>query len=1015
MNTQIFNLFSLSFSPNASNEEREYVTKMLIELYKNPENIINIIDIILNTADSKIRFAAAIGLKRCLNDCWKDVSETKLSSQVKTLFFELLRNESDLTIAYNIINAFEPVLETEAANWEQLFQFIQILPNMNNKLDSLQLTMYLIGSLPRYIPEQITSELFPLFFEFAKVAFQSQDQKRIGSACEMLGILIGFIPEKDIGITMEPLNIMLNVFKQCLFYDDINIICQIANSLNDAVSGNSLPMQPDELLQIFLDILNLDNLNQNKYVYIFNPIMALIRKFGNYLSNTTECLLQSIINAVASCSNGMFFENNDDASYIAKTADEAAEFLNDFEYYDKLKKCAVIAKDESLIYAYILVFYYSLENIEECIVENLTEVIQLIVQWLQIQVPCIQEVTLLCIKDIGEMLIYGEQMEVSTIIIQNILPFATSEYIELCKSSLFALSSCLYNTGISSNMIDIVIKTLFKILSNSEMTELQSSVLDCLEGVVLGAEEDIDIYAEQIFPILHQAASLPETSNTIIKSNAIEALGMLLRFAPMQLKNVFDSSIQLIISSGCTNDLSLRNSVMIAIGNIIFGRFDILKNYKENIIQLVDSFFEQNLFEENLDEKFDEEEDFISEPISWIGLTNVLRLMKYIFKSYPELAPDDISRWIEEITCLSEVQYSEIQITAISAGLYSVLYTKIPDKYLESLIPLFDEKDPDVVAKCFKCCEYLILKDIELPVKFIKFALRKGIMAIEKKLIFQKRKKNWNQKTSQKLYNFFIAILVKKPQIFPFQKFIEMGKFLIKQSQFFELAQYVEVLQVAYKDMHNKIQSLTKRVFIHIINESVSRLLKIYSCEPEEAKPFYVKASPILAIATIIEYDENSVSETVNHILQFVQNVLTSEYNGETYYYSTISYSITFLCSLIRKHPEQFNEYIPFILSKLPLKGEEKLAEFIYSTIIKFFDFENHVIQQNILEFLRVFAQTLGVKNYSFCLYEFSNETLISIVNLTQKMLNQIPNSNVIIQSYFTNQQSFQRFIEKIN
>ncbi|KAH0794540.1 hypothetical protein GPJ56_001565 [Histomonas meleagridis] len=1009
MTQELHELYTLTLSQNIPDEQRYAISQKLLQIYKEPNALFPLIEIITLSPNNTIRLSAVLGLKKCLNNTWKMVLETDAKEQIKAKFFDLLQRESDLNIGFNIINAYEIVLQTETKCWENLFNFIQQLPKLNQNLDALQLTMYLIGSLPRWMPEEITANFFPTYMTFANEAFQSNNQERIGCACEMTGILIGFIPANTISITLEPFKYMLEVFKNSLFTENYNLICQVANSLNDAVSGNSLPIVPEQVLEALLSILTTPGISVDKYIHIFNPIMALIHRFGEHLSMATATLIQTVITVVATVSNGLFYEYNSDASYIASTIEEAADNLKDPNFYEILKQCSQMATTEPLLLAYAIVFFFAIEKLSEDILANITEVLNIVFQWLGNPSLQLREVALLCINDIGGILT-EEQSDVSITLINNLLPFISCNVYELSKASLIALITILGETPISSDIIQPIITSLFAVIfnENPEIKQLHPLAIESLSDCVIDAEEDIIPFVQQIFPLLSQAAN---SNDPILKTQAIPAIGMLLRFAPNELDSVFEQTLQLILLSGRTDDLEMRNSVMFSVGNLIIGQFPILMKYKENIIELVDTFFTQDLFTETNDEPEDEEGYF---PASINGLTSILLLIKWIFKCYPTLAPEDPTKWLNvPIVCMS-FPYQELQLNAISAGMYGAVFANDFVPFLEGLVPLFDSDDAKVVAKCFKSIKFLIIRKMEIPEQFLNASLQKAFLSIEHKLKFQKNSE-WGAPESQKLFDFFMAVLTCLPNVFPFTKFIDKGKMLLtKNYKFFELAQYINVLTTAYKMFHSQMQPLSKKFFLNIIKSSVAKYLEIYTGENDDVKPFYANPSPIDAISTILEFDEESVLDQIQQLLQFTEKAFSSQYNGETYYHSTIAHSIVFLCAIIRKHNDQFNQYIAPILSKLPLKSEFQLAEFIYSTLIQNINVQNPVVQQMAPEILRVFAQTLGVKNREFGLFGFSQQTEQGIVNLTRQIVSAIPNANEVVTSLFTNQQSLNRFTQKI-
>ena len=162
---------------------------------------------------------------------------------------------------------------------------------------------------------------------------------------------------------------------------------------------------------------------------------------------------------------------------------------------------------------------------------------------------------------------------------------------------------------------------------------------------------------------------------------------------------------------------------------------------------------------------------------------------------------------------------------------------------------------------------------------------------------------------------------------------------------------------------------------------------------------FSVIPESILLIKLILERDPSSITKmnkrrkgnNLQNVLDWIQNLMETEFQGEMHFWTTIIDTISFICSTFKLNLGIFNlnDVLPWILKNLPVKGDDMEAENIYSTLILFVSNpqNNDLISEFGNEFLRVFVQTLGLKDETLRAFLLSEMTLVGMKNFIKSCL----------------------------
>jgi hypothetical protein len=345
-------------------------------------------------------------------------------------------------------------------------------------------------------------------------------------------------------------------------------------------------------------------------------------------------------------------------------------------------------------------------------------------------------------------------------------------------------------------------------------------------------------------------------------------------------------------------------------------------------------------------------QDFIAPQNQLNSLTNGILLIKNIFKRAPELLPIEINPWIEFCVMSMDGFSDDLCVAAILGAAYGVLRIGAYPPFFIALIKSFESESGTVIGAAFKVVSRFLEADLEMPKELLSKALEIGKSALKQRLDCQDR--DAEDETSSislqtNVYRFYAALASKSYADFPLDLFVDHGNSIIRP---FEKSQYIGVLRQFYTNHFVEIPSLTKKFVIKSFLGSLS--ICIGGVLPE----------PILAIRAVLEREAVVIENQLPEVLQFLQEILDRENEGEVHYWSTMTDGVSLLCTVMRVRPEGFDIgfWLPKMLAKLPVRGDEMEADHIYETIAGV----SEVIAEmegGVHELIRVYAQTLALKD----------------------------------------------------
>ena len=1029
MSEEIKKLYNLFFT--APNEEiRNAVTAKLLELFKEPSTIIILFQIINEPVDNTLRQLAALNLRNCISNCWKDELSHKDNGEiVKKTLLETLAKEQNLLIAKNIIESCEILFECEFENsqqnpWNDVFPFLQ---NCSQSFIGLSIAYYFITNAARFMGSTVIDQNYQVFMSLLSPGMNSDNIELVASAMEMLGVIISFVSPELINQCTPQLEYMLQTFHKFLQSNNSSLLRKVSYSIADSFQCDVLPISAIEILKVLLSFLSDQSIPSHNYIDIFLPIQHLIKFHALELSDMVNQIISATLAACTATFNDSFYVDNCDMTIIASVIGDLAGELQMPTFLQILRSFEEqsTANEVSLL-SYALVFYNAIDECNEEMHNNIQPIVHTTINLLNCPSLYIKEVGVLISAIIADNLELS-QINLATLLLKSLMPILElgNEYLVL---PTFDSIITLFNQSLlESDLIETVLNGMIAILQNPNANLYHHLAIEAISAITFAAEEDIAPYTSQIFQLVVQAATLSsnDPSILIIRQQGIIAIGMILRFGARLSEQDTIQALELIFSNANPDDFEMVHSILFALGNLVIAHFPILVNYRNQIIQLIDynlQYLVNHII--NYDDiNNDEEKEAMIFNSSIRGFTDTLYLIKWIFKEYNELAPESPTQWMATILTFMKAPLEELQSCSIVAGYYGtamIMKTHASDSklFLEPMMELFNSPFSKVVGKCFAAFNYFIKNHVPIDDRFIAGALEAGFLAISGNLPYQKSK-SLDFHDSKNVYKFFGSLSQATGQNFPIQKYVQLGKKLLSSNrQLYEIFQYIDALNMIYKLNHDHIQTLTKKVLMKTFRDSFQIFTEVISEETDDYSPFSIPPSPIYSMSLIMMFEPNFISDIYKNILEIMHKILVFPPSNERFYNATISNAIEFLCVILQKSPDAFDfqNIFPLILPKLPLKlmGDEHLSDHIYFTLLTSLQ-NNDIFKQFGGEFLRILVQTLGIKDHHFSNFKFSQETIRTILTSVSNLISGFGESLESMKRFFTYEQSFQRFVSRMS
>ena len=978
---EIVPLFEAALSPEITDEQRRENTMAIMEICSNPELTFPIIEILGTEGvfqNRKVKISVASALKQSLLKLWEEnfqgqESGAAMKQQIPLVFQQEI---NDSQIISNISTAIIPIIRTDAGEWPELLEFISTSlgkEEIVNNTECLSSIAAIEADIAESAPDEALGAFYESFIHVLKLCLEKRAQNI--ELCNVSAPILASLFER---INSEPGEDLVEIFTEMfsVFVELLNttdfLLTKLSNAIAVAFNSKNLSGYALEALTTLLGLASSEEFNTNNYTHLFMSIEGIITAYPEQI---TEELIQEFFQVSYNCA----IRSDDDtqSKFIANTIETACRGFDSF-YGILMENLRSIdeSTDNRSMYISILFFTFSLEANVVYVMQELSDIIELISAFLETEYNDVKLMTLALCKELCDNFM-PEQNEFAAEIIEKLVKSLESSEQDIIIAALRALSSAFHSGRMPTSVIAPTLEAIIAIIQSVEdetPTQLLNEATHTAAMIISSVQEEIIPFVEALFPIINKGAEVGEDVDAIRKADCLIALSQMIRYANEQLGENAPGLIQLLLEVGKTEDDYLRQAIVDSFGNLVVVKAPDLENHVEEITELLDFCFGVNVF--SPDEENPEETDLVRESAIEC-LKDALGLIKEIYKEMPSIAPaDDPMHYADGVLIIGEDAPSdELVFPAMAAAAYILIRTgseEVGGRVFEIIGNALNGKSCLAAAGAFHCLRILTKCKFEQVTALFENVIPAALNALLHKLPCQTENEGEEdeEEDDEEDGDFYL--------IEPVFKFLnEVNK------NYPAAIEPLSIVQIGNKVMNNFVptqkqcyMSLCKTLYLRPDTPAIAKKVIVQQVINGVTEcNFTVYPEALVTALTIFNIDPSIDLEKISEKLT---EIFDNEPTGERYYWVTAAHAASFICAMMDKSPADFDfeTWVPAILSKMPMKGDKLPAEYVYSHLV-------HMAQSTELcpeEFIRVFALILGQTDKEIEIQGISQATIQGMV-----------------------------------
>jgi hypothetical protein len=323
----------------------------------------------------------------------------------------------------------------------------------------------------------------------------------------------------------------------------------------------------------------------------------------------------------------------------------------------------------------------------------------------------------------------------------------------------------------------------------------------------------------------------------------------------------------------------------------------------------------------------------------------MLKLLRRIFKRYPEPLPDNYTAFINMSLMFMALPFPELAEPATLTVLYASMHPPAVEIYMFRLLKQFYLNfgtcpDHHVLAVCLKSCTVLIRQAVPVSAALSALMAKFAIDAMYGPLS-DSRPRNFPPPTCPFLTECFYAFMRMPGRMglaFSLAQLICHVRVLAEcEDQLFSLSRWVAVLRDCYEHCPNPLDSAQASI-VPQINDVFRKFVD--SFHRVDSPCFCIEPAPIDALTSVLQRDPHAIHDILIQALGFMSGVLTSPNDGQCFFWETITSASAFVCEFLRTSTDAsaFTNYLPLLLSRLPIRTRWEWANTIYWLLFRIFE-----------------------------------------------------------------------------
>ena len=951
--------YQLHQNPATTDEERWEAT---VAFRDNPENLASCFSFLVTPTNSLAsKKFIALSMRIILNKFWVQLRENQeLVESFKQMSFDSIKNTTDVSLAEIIIYSIELIIRYEVASWPEYFELIsQYVESQQPNL--LLIAMEMINNAVEFMVPAEYEQNYEFIHEIISSQLQSGSAPHILKACKLLNRCV-HVPGTNLEVFADLVQGFAELYVQSLpAYSAI--FKDLSYTISEILKTDNLPVDPMELYGSFSGVFSNEALTSDYFPFAFSPLCNIVSKypdsFVEQVPDLFKLIFESSVQILQEKGCEESFEQNP-ASYITYNIGFIAD-VPDYEMFNEMKELLDSVEEQTAETVIVGCLMYN--EVIDILVEDAASynptIINTMIQYLSMDNAAVQEAAMNVLSACASKL-ETSQIDLSDLIIQNVIPFITAEAEGFINVTLQTVENVLESSTISTSFIQPLAEALYALIQES--SDLCGKIIGILSDLISTTNGDATQIITDFFEVAEQLAQEDDPGKLHEKGIALEFFANVITnphegVEEEQIGQILQLVLENAIASVALEDKSLHLSIIMVFQNLIKAKLEVLGEVKDKIIEMVDMLFDScsiiNMSEDSPDMSLSSDDMNI--------VANLFILIQTIFTEYPELLPDVLDKWFNFAITYGSLPFDDVSLEALitcKSMLRHVIKNEIdPTPFIEHLASIFTEGSPSLTAENLSIIGDLVKEEIALPEELIQTAAANaGELLIGKHRVQTEEfdddniEEIWNNSCYKKLFEFYDALYEKGIDAIEPLKFIEVFTEFEKlnESDKEPIAYFINSLVKLYikgKTVADSIPPIGLGRIIEIVRSHI------------EMCDFTVPPTPLIGARTILLNDPAVFAED-GSIFEGIGEILQSEYSGELYYWNTIMSAISFICTCtVVSQGFDVSPFIESILNHLPVKGDLSTAEGIYSALLRTITTEAGEIYQQLA---KVVALTLG-------------------------------------------------------
>lgn len=999
-------LLSANVTNDASTSARvQEVSEQIEAIYYDFENAIPMIyDILHNPEVGNLeKRHAAVGLKRVFTIHQQSLitddffQSDNYQCKIKP-FVQILIECNNQYIAVNISAALEPIMSSFGEEWEDILEAVNILLSTNENI-KIQIALTILFNLAQYLkPTYILSQM-ENYINLIVAATQMNDIEISVSVIKFFVTILFQIQETG------PLPSVVPQVFALIFPSFQNIIysCQNQDLVTQAVLYMSYAMKfespvaaPEDILNSLYQITLIEEIELSRKIKIMYIASKVIKYHWKSVNELIPPVLSTMITLCSAAFIDSGYEDEEDAkSIIDFVVKISSRCQNNDQLFNIVLSCQPQEANDGLIFAYIGALYGLIDNLLVQVEQNLSSILKYLIGIIsQSQSLSVIEIGLKFIND-SIIRFNCAVSHFANEILEIVFQFFKQATDDLDECVLDVMTSLFDNVDIEYSVIQPYLSTLIQLLKNNSINMMMyGKVIRTIGTIVKLCREEAETFTPEILPIVWDLAfdETPEANQN--RAYSIEALSYLICYAPNCFQDSqysYETAIQMFLipyEAFRNNDIQDDNNDYLIQAACLSALIQITRFYGKDIDPGLSTLCFQPVFKA-IGIKTNDEDDLNEVHYDMVSKKEIIcdgfKLLKMLLKnSNPEVIKS-VEPVVESLfQDFVKMKDNAIASYAIKAGVYFEMYRNNENsaKFFDILYENTLTSEEDQIVSVSLLGYFRLIKNQHvLASEYADRFQQVCFSAILRKLRCQtcniqdeSERFNYDYDLMINFYNVISEIMEKFTQQFDGESFIQ------SITQIFDLITDEE--KAGLFGTLGIYVVIGGQVSIDFINSAV---------ELFDQTDFVHDPNPIFFVRSVISHQPQILVECIDQLIQYFYGVIRSEVSSGTYYWQTVTNSISAVFEIfiqpIFQGSINLNEILNEILDKLPVKGDYEEAQFIYNILITLMEKHPTYVVPHINKLLAVFMQTITLKSTRLEEYKLSEETMNKMVSAVSQLL----------------------------